>query len=349
MRYAYCALRSLRPPLPHAHPLQARYHLAAEERQLVRIVDEGDADAAQAGAAQIGELAGDAVGIADDRNAAHAVCIIGPLFVKHSLADRRAADVLLGQNEVDCRPVRIVDNAVAIVVLGLLAGRPARDDAHGVDVDLASVLSGFGLDVAHALRRLLGRSPRRLGEERIAVAQRERPPRRRGAGIHDQRPRAAVGLRLGADVGELDVCAVEVEVLLRAPGELYGIEPFLSVFVAPLMIALLDADHLALVLVPSDYEIEPEPAFADMIGGDELLGGDQRIEQWRMDSAEHRDTPGRGKEPARPRHGLESRALIIGIAAMAFPARDRQQKIDAPLAGHAGEAHIVGPASGPAF
>jgi hypothetical protein len=167
----------------------------------------------------------------------------GPLFVEHGLADRRTADVFLGQNEVDCRPVGIVDDAVAIVVLGLLAGRPASDDAHGVDVDLAPVPGGFRLDVADALRSLLGRSPRRLREERIAVAQSERPPRRRGAGIHDQRPRAAIGLRLGTDVGELDICAVEVEVRLGAPGELYGIEPFLSVFVAPLMIALLDAEH----------------------------------------------------------------------------------------------------------
>src|SRR5258706_7768546 len=100
-------LPTLPAPLPQANPLQARYRLAAEERQLVRIVDEGYADAPQAGVAQIGELAGDAVGIADDRNAAHAVRIIGPLFVEHGLADRRAADVLLGQNEVDCRPVGI--------------------------------------------------------------------------------------------------------------------------------------------------------------------------------------------------------------------------------------------------
>src|SRR5258708_7705436 len=75
-------------PVPGCHPgrglprrpdtlaLEPRQHLVTEERQLVDVVDERDRDAGQAGAAQIGQLPGYLVGIADDRQAAHALRIL---------------------------------------------------------------------------------------------------------------------------------------------------------------------------------------------------------------------------------------------------------------------------------
>jgi hypothetical protein len=37
------------------------------------------------------------------------------------------------------------------------------------------------------------------------------------------------------------------------------------------VIALLDAEHLELVLVPADHEVEPGTALADMVGSDECV------------------------------------------------------------------------------
>ena len=62
--------------LPQPHALQPADHLVAEIRQLVDVVDERDADAGEAGLGEVGELAGDLIGIADDRQAAHALRIL---------------------------------------------------------------------------------------------------------------------------------------------------------------------------------------------------------------------------------------------------------------------------------
>ncbi len=59
------------------------------------------------------------------------------------------------------------------------------------------------------------------------------------------------------------------------------------------MIALLDAEHLELALVPADDDVQAEPPLADMIGGDHFLGGDHGVEQRRMHGAEHGDVFGR--------------------------------------------------------
>ena len=100
------------------------------------------------------------------------------------------------------------------------------------------------------------------------------------------------------------------------------------------MIALLDAEHRELALVPADDDVQPEAAFADMVGGDHLLRRNDRIEQRRMHGAEHGDALGRGEQAGRPGDGLERRALVVGVAAVALPAPDREQEIDAGLVRH---------------
>ena len=115
------------------------------------------------------------------------------------------------------------------------------------------------------------------------------------------------------------------------------------------MLALRDAEHLELVLVPADHDVEPEAALADLVGGDELLGRDDRMEQRRVHGAEHDQPLGRGQQPGRPGDGLQRRAHVVGVAAVALPAPDRQHELDAGLVGHAGEREVVLPVAGPAL
>ena len=136
-----------------------------------------------------------------------------------------------------------------------------------------------------------------LHEEGIAVAHREGAADRRGAGVHDDRPRAAIGLGLGAHLLQLDELPVEIEVVAVRPHQLDGVDPLLRVFVARGVLALLDAEHLELALVPADHDVEPEAAFADVIGGDHLLCRDDRMKQRRVHRAEHGDALGRRSSP----------------------------------------------------
>ncbi len=55
------------------------------------------------------------------------------------------------------------------------------------------------------------------------------------------------------------------------------------------------------------------------------------------------------KEPGRPGDRLQRRALIIGVAAVALPAADREQKVDAGIVRHHRERLVVGPIARPAF
>src|SRR5262249_15127714 len=121
----------------------------------------------------------------------------------------------------------------------------------------------------------------------IAVPDREGLACRRGAGIHDQRPRIAKRFRIGPHTPQSEVTPIKVELLLRRPDQLDDVEPFLRVFLARLMIAQCRADHLKLALFPAAHEVEAETSLADVVGGDELLGGYQRWDQRRVHGSEH--------------------------------------------------------------
>ena len=118
---------------------------------------------------------------------------------------------------------------------------------------------------------------------------------------------------------------------MLGPGALDDVEPLLRIIVAVVVLALRDAEHLELALVPADHEVEAEAALADVVGGDELLGGDQGMKQRRVHGAEHGDALGRRQQAAGPGHGLERRAVKVGVAAVALPAADRQHEVDAGL------------------
>src|SRR5258708_24229473 len=65
--------------LANAHPFQPPDHLVAKVRQLGDVIHQRNADAGQPGFAEIGKRRRDVVGIADDRQAAHALDVFAAL------------------------------------------------------------------------------------------------------------------------------------------------------------------------------------------------------------------------------------------------------------------------------
>jgi hypothetical protein len=115
------------------------------------------------------------------------------------------------------------------------------------------------------------------------------------------------------------------------------------------VLALLNAEHGEFVFVPAHHQIQTETAVADMIRGRAGFGRDDRIEERCVHRGEHRHALRRREQPRRPGEGLEPRSLVIGIAAITLPARQRQHEIEPSVIRHSREAQIVGPASGPTF
>src|SRR5215472_12829407 len=304
--------------LPHAQPGQARQYLVAKIRQLVQIIHEGHRNASHARLADIGEFLRDPVwrphiGITADRIGGEIVTLLLELLGRH----RVRCDVFEREHAVDRAPVRVLDDGVSIVVLRLLLARPADHLSDREHLDLATEREG-----------LAGR---------------------RGAGIHDDRPRAAERLRIGAHPLERQEFAGEIEITLLGPGPHDGVEPFLRKRVTHLVFALAHAEHFELAFVPAHHEVQTETTLPDVIRRDELLGGDERIEQWCVDRAEHRDALGRGEQAGGPGHGLERASVKISFAAVTLPTRDRQHEIDTRRLRHAREPQAVRPARGPAF
>src|SRR5262249_7761492 len=151
---------------------------------------------------------------------------------------------------------------------GLLLGRPASNHAHGIDPELPALLFRLALRGSNPLRGLFERGSRGLQEERVAIADGEGLADRRGPGIHDHRTCAAVRLRLALDALHAQVFSLKIEILLVRPDHFDDVDPFLRVFVTGLVIALLHTEHLELALVPANHDVQPEPAYADMVRGD---------------------------------------------------------------------------------
>ena len=130
---------------------------------------------------------------------------------------------------------------------------------------------------------------------------------------------------------QFDEFAVEIEVLSVRPHHLDSVNPLLTVLVAIFVIALLDSEHIKLVFVPTHDDVEAEPALPDVIGRHELLRRHNRMHERRMHGSKHRDAFRRRQQTGGPSHRLVSRALIIGVAAIALPATDRQQEVQSRL------------------
>src|SRR5581483_4730613 len=186
------------------------------------------------------------------------------------------------------------------------------------------------------LRRTGGRKARPAcrGEKGVAIAHRKRLASPRLTGIHDDRPRSADRLGLGPNPGQLEIATVEIEVVL-GPGALDHVDPFLRVIVAFFVLALRDPEHGKFAFVPARHQVQAEAAAADVVGGNHLLGSDDRMEQWSVYCSENRDALCRGKKPAGPGDGFERRPVEVTRTAVALPATDWQKEIDASIVRHA--------------
>ena len=79
------------------------------------------------------------------------------------------------------------------------------------------------------------------------------------------------------------------------------------------------------------------------------LAAIKRMEQRRVHGAEHDQVLGLAEKPGGPGDGLERGAHVVGVAAIALPAADRQHELDAVRVAHPGEREIVLPVAGPAL
>src|SRR6266850_6244411 len=156
----------------HSGAFEARQDLIAEIRQLIRVIDERNRDAAYTGLRQRDEVVGDPLRVSDKRQSAHSMHLETALFLEHFLTDARRRDVALRENAVDGAPIGVFSVAVAVVLLGLALCRSARDDADRVDVEVAAVAERLRLRLLHRALDLVERLKGNDGEERIAVADR---------------------------------------------------------------------------------------------------------------------------------------------------------------------------------
>src|SRR3954466_11342554 len=154
--------------LAQARALEPRQNLLAEEWKLVDIIDQRNGDPRQTRVAEIDQLAGDMVGVADDGQATHPLRITGAHLLKFIRRRVLRRDVLEREDRVDRRPVRVLHDGIVIIVLGLLPGRLAGDDADGIDAELRALLFGLELRSRNPLRRLVDLSAVRLQTESTA-------------------------------------------------------------------------------------------------------------------------------------------------------------------------------------
>ena len=273
---------------------------------------------------------------------------LGGVFFRLRVVSR---DVAQREHSLDCAPVRAFDVGVVMILLRLLLSRTADRLADRVDFDLAIVRGGVGLHFLHSVRDTVERRARgtRGSEKRIAISHCEFLSGFGRSRVHDQGAGAAERLGLCADVLQFEIAAVEIELLRPGPGHVHYAEPFFGIVVALVMLALLHAEHLELAFVPAGDDVEAEASGADLVGGDHLLGCDDRVEQRRVDRAKHRDTFCCCKQACRPRNRLERGAVEIALAAVALPASDREHEVDAGIVCHLAELQAIGPARGPTF
>src|SRR5262249_27664544 len=163
--------------------------------------------------------------------------------------------------------IDILDIDVAVIILGFRLRRSADHLPYGEDLDLAAELCRGRLHFGNLCGIAGERCARACGgdEKSIAIAQCEWLADGGRARIHQERPRFAVRLRIGARVVELKIAAAEIERAVAGPRELHHVDPFLRIVVALVMLALLDAEHVELAFVPADDNVYADAALADMI------------------------------------------------------------------------------------
>src|SRR6516162_4416846 len=147
-------------------------------------------------------------------------------------------DITKTENVVHCLPIGVFENAVTVIIFCRLPRRLAGDDADGIDGDLAPLLLRLGFDLPHNALPVVDVALEQCDKKSVAISNVEGVAGSRGAGIHDDRSCATIWLWLGTNLLELDILAVEIELLRPRPHCLDRVEPFLGVFI-PLFVATL--------------------------------------------------------------------------------------------------------------
>ena len=82
------------------------------------------------------------------------------------------------------------------------------------------------------------------------------------------------------------------------------------------------------VFAKGDKVDEASAAGADLVGGDHLFGGNDGIEQRHVNGAECHDVFSGGQDSRCPGQGFQATAIMVGFAAIPFPATEREQEIE---------------------
>src|SRR5882762_8364457 len=96
-----------------------------------------------------------------------------------------------------------------------------------------------------------------------------------------------IRLGLALDTLELEVLAVHVERLDLFPDALDDVEPFFGIGVSAVVILQGDAEHVEFAGIPAGDDIESEAPLSDVVGGDDLLRRENRIDERDVERAEH--------------------------------------------------------------
>src|SRR5262249_34438855 len=151
------------------------------------------------------------------------------------------------------------------------------------------------------------------------------------AGVHHQQRLATVRARRAGQTLELIVGAIVVERPLAGPDPFDDAPPFGTLGVPTVVLQLVHAEHLELVVVPATDQVRADPPLPDVVGGGELLGGEQRVVERNGERAEDVYALSRRQQSAGPGDRLEARAVRVGLTAVALPAGNRDQALDPNL------------------
>jgi hypothetical protein len=101
--------------------------------------------------------------------------------------------------------------------------------------------------------------------------------------------------------------------------------------------------------VPAGDDVQTDPPGADVIGGGELLGRDDRMMERGVHCAEYADATGVGEQAGRPHERIKGAAVEVGVLPPVGPPGDRQHEVDSYLVGEPGESKIVLPGRRPSL
>jgi hypothetical protein len=166
----------------------------------------------------------------------------------------------------------------------------------------------------------------------------------RAAGVHQRRKRLLDRLRHREAFADAKILAVEIEFLVARPEQLHDLDPLRRVVVAGVVLHDVAAKHFELGREPAADDVERETAVADVIDGRRLLRRHDRMDGRHVRGGQDAGALGRLGDAGRPGISVEIGAVEIGLAAKAFPASDRHQRLVAEAVGGCADRQRLGPA-----